>query len=62
MKLLGGFDRLSAMTRPGPTILAYNLMFLGAVGLATVGSGRPALAWLRQAWLIWLGQVVPGFT
>jgi len=58
--LLGGFTFLNQVTRRGPTFLAYNLMFLGAVGLAVVGSGRPALAWLRRPWLIRLGTVSYG--
>jgi peptidoglycan/LPS O-acetylase OafA/YrhL len=58
--LLGGFVRLRYLTHPGPTLLAYNVMFLGLVGMAVLGSGRPALGLLRLNSLRWLGKVSYG--
>jgi peptidoglycan/LPS O-acetylase OafA/YrhL len=57
---LGGFTFLNEVARRGPTFLAYNVMFLGAVGLAVAETGRPALAWLRRRRLIRLGTVSYG--
>jgi peptidoglycan/LPS O-acetylase OafA/YrhL len=57
---LGGFTYLQQVARRGPTFLAYNLMYLGAVGAAVSWSRRPALAWLRRRRWVWLGTVSYG--
>jgi peptidoglycan/LPS O-acetylase OafA/YrhL len=60
VSLLGGFVRLRHLTHPGPTLLAYNVMFFGLVGMAVQGSGRPTMAFLRMGRLRWLGKVSYG--
>jgi peptidoglycan/LPS O-acetylase OafA/YrhL len=61
---VGGFSGLAPGTfvlpRPGVTILAFNLLWLGVVGLTVLGAGCPALAGLRRRELCWLGQVSYG--
>ncbi|QEH31969.1 O-acetyltransferase OatA [Aquisphaera giovannonii] len=58
--LLGGLTFLKRVPSPGPVMLAYNVTFLGAVGLIVTGAGRPALAFLRWRPLVRLGSASYG--
>jgi peptidoglycan/LPS O-acetylase OafA/YrhL len=59
-----GFSRLETLPitppRLGVMILAFNLVWLGTVGLTVLESGHPALAGLRRPGLCWLGQISYG--
>jgi peptidoglycan/LPS O-acetylase OafA/YrhL len=61
---VGGFRGLErhtyAILRPGPTILGFNLLWLGLVGLTAIEAGHPLLTWLRRPALRWLGQISYG--
>ena len=54
------FLGLPTPARPGSTILAVEVFYFAIVGLVVVNSGKPALAWLRQRWLCWLGMISYG--
>lgn len=58
--MLGGLDFLLRIKHYGPTLLAYNVMFFGMVGLVAARAGHPALAVLRRRRLVWLGTVSYG--
>ncbi len=45
---------------PATTVLAINGLFVGAVGLVVLNTGRPALGWLRRRRLVYLGRISYG--
>jgi peptidoglycan/LPS O-acetylase OafA/YrhL len=45
---------------PASTVLAINGLFVGAVGLVVLNTGRPSLGWLRRPRLVYLGKISYG--